>query len=216
MCVGFDHNQFDLLHLWGSWARERYIERIPLIQGIQIIESNRGESSHQHNPFIALLKKDATENSGEVYGFNLIYSGNFSAIVEVDQYKTTRVSMGINPFEFTWLLSPGESFQTPEVVMVYSSKGLGEMSRTYHRLYRKRLCRGVYRDRRRPVLINNWEATYFNFNEEKLLELARVAAEFGIELFVLDDGWFGKRDDDTSSLGDWYVDRKNFLMALIH
>lgn len=167
MSVDFNHNKFDLLHLWGSWARERHIERRLVIHGIQVIESSRGESSHQHNPFIALLSKDATEKYGDVYGFSLVYSGNFAAFVEVDQFNTTRVSMVINPFEFTWVLEPKETFQTPEVVMVYSGNGLGEMSRTYHRLYRKRLCRGAYRDKRRPILIHNWEATYFNFNEEK-------------------------------------------------
>lgn len=214
MSVDFDHDKFDLLHLWGSWAREKYIERSPIIHGIQVIESSRGESSHQHNPFIALLSKDAGEKHGNVYGFSLVYSGNFAVFVEVDQFNTTRVSMGINPFEFTWILEKGETFQTPEVVMVYSGNGLGEMSRTYHRLYRKRLCRGVYRDKRRPILINNWEATYFNFNEEKLLQLAEEAKGLGIELFVLDDGWFGRRDDDTTSLGDWYVDRRKLPKGL--
>lgn len=212
--VDFDHSDFDLLNLWGSWARERYVERKPIIHGIQIIESSRGESSHQHNPFVALLSKNADEKVGDVYGFSLVYSGNFSAFIEVDQYNTTRVSMGINPFEFTWILESGESFQTPEVVMVYSSQGLGEMSRTYHRLYRKRLCRGTYRDKRRPILINTWEAVYFDVNENKLLELAKEAKEIGIELFVLDDGWFGKREDDTSSLGDWYVDRRKLPNGL--
>jgi alpha-galactosidase len=213
-CVDFDHCKFDLLHLWGSWARERYVERTPLMHGIKTIESSRGESSHQHNPFIALLSKDADEKHGDVYGFSLVYSGNFSANIEVDQFNTTRVTMGINPFEFTWILEKGETFQTPEVVMVYSSEGLGEMSRTYHRLYRKRLCRGEYRDKRRPILVNTWEAVYFNINEDKLLALAQKAKELGIELFVLDDGWFGKRDDDTSSLGDWYVDRRKLPNGL--
>lgn len=214
MSVTFDNADFDLLHLWGSWARERMVERVPVIHGLQVIESARGESSHQHNPFIALLSKDATEKSGDVYGFSLVYSGNFASIVEVDQFDTIRVSMGINPFEFTWVLNPNESFQTPEVVMVYSSNGIGDMSRTYHRLYRKRLCRGAYRDKRRPILVNNWEATYFNFNEEKLLSIAKEAADLGIELFVLDDGWFGKRDDDTTSLGDWFVDKRKLPNGL--
>ncbi|ADQ07891.1 Alpha-galactosidase [Caldicellulosiruptor hydrothermalis 108] len=213
-CVDFPEGDFELLHLWGSWARERYIERTPLIHGTQIIESARGESSHQHNPFIALLSKGATEKFGDVYGFSLVYSGNFAAIVEKDQYNLVRVTIGINPFEFTWVLDPGEKFQTPEVVMVYSQDGLGGMSRTYHKLYRKRLCRGAYRDKRRPILINSWEAAYFNFNEEKLLALAKEAKELGIELFVLDDGWFGKRDDDTSSLGDWFVDRRKLPNGL--
>jgi len=214
MSLDFNTDKFDILHLWGSWARERFIERKPLIHGLQVIESSRGESSHQHNPFVALLSKDANEKNGEVYGFNLVYSGNFAIFVEVDQFNTTRISMGINPFEFTWILEPGESFQTPEVVMVYSENGLGGMSRTFHKLYRKHLCRGYYRDRRRPIILNTWEAVYFNISEERLLELAKEAKDLGIELFVLDDGWFGERNDDTSSLGDWYVNKKKIPSGL--
>jgi alpha-galactosidase len=214
MSIDFDNCNYDFLHLHGSWARERHIERTPIINGNQSIESRRGASSHQHNPFIALLSKDATEEHGDVYGFNLVYSGNFKAQVEVDQYKTTRVSIGINPFDFSWLLEPGEDFQTPEVVMVYSSQGLGEMSRTYHKLYRNRLCRGNFRDKTRPVLVNNWEATYFDFNAEKIESIANVAKELGIELFVLDDGWFGKRDKDNCSLGDWVVDARKLPNGL--
>jgi alpha-galactosidase len=214
MNVDFPHAEYEWLHLPGAWARERTIERRPLVSGTQAVESRRGASSHQHNPFIALLQKGANEDYGEVYGFSLVYSGNFLAQIEVDQFRTTRVSMGINPFDFTWLLEPGESFQTPEVVMVYSDKGLNGMSQTYHQLYRTRLARGVYRDRQRPILINNWEATYFNFNEEKILRLAKTAAELGMELFVLDDGWFGKRDNDRSSLGDWFVDKRKLPNGL--
>ncbi|HEY8347408.1 MAG TPA: alpha-galactosidase [Symbiobacteriaceae bacterium] len=206
--LDFHRSDFDFLHLSGASNRERYIERTPLRPGMQAIESRRGASSHQQNPFIALLSRDATEDHGEVYGFSLVYSGNFVAQAEVDMYHTTRVSMGINPFDFSWLLEPGESFQTPEVVMVYSDQGLGAMSRTYHDLYRTRLARGVYRDQVRPIVVNNWEATYFDFDAEKLESIARVAADLGIEVFVLDDGWFGHRDNDESSLGDWYVNTR--------
>ncbi len=212
--IDFHDAGYDLLHLHGSWARERQLERRPLLTGMQSIESRRGASSHQHNPFFALLKKDATEDYGEVYAFNLVYSGNFLAQIEVDQFQTTRVGMGINPFDFTWLLEPGGSFQTPEAVMVFSAEGLGSMSRTFHRLYRSRLCRGRFRDQLRPVLINNWEATYFDFNGEKIERIARTAGELGIELFVLDDGWFGKRNDDQSSLGDWFVNREKLPLGL--
>ncbi len=205
MSIDFPDAGYDLLHLEGGWARERQLERRPLLSGSQGIESRRGSSSHQHNPFLALLRKDSTEDYGEVYGFSLVYSGSFLGQVEVDQFKTTRIAMGINPFDFSWLLEPGASFQTPEVVMVYSAEGLGGMSRTYHQLYRTRLCRGAYRDQERPILINNWEATYFDFNAEKIEEIAKKAGELGIELFVLDDGWFGKRNNDKSSLGDWFV-----------
>lgn len=195
--------------IWrAAGGNERNVLRRPLTMGLQAVDSKRGSSSHQHNPFMALVRKGADEDQGEVYGFSLVYSGSFLANVEVDQYRTTRVTMGLNPFDFSWLLQPGASFQTPEAVMVYSSEGLGGMSRTYHRLYRTRLARGEYRDQERPVLINNWEATYFDFNADKIESIARKGKELGIELFVLDDGWFGKRDDDNSSLGDWFVHRE--------
>ncbi|NRF89531.1 alpha-galactosidase [Paenibacillus frigoriresistens] len=205
--VDYPHSDFDLLQLSGSWVRERHIERRPLAPGKLTVESRRGSSSHQHNPFVALLSKDANEDHGDVYGFSLVYSGNFAAHAEVEPYGSARVSMGINPFDFGWLLEPGQHFQTPEAVMVYSNAGLGDMSRTYHKLYRTRLCRGEFRDRTRPVLVNNWEATYFQFNADKIESIASAGKELGIELFVLDDGWFGKRDSDNSSLGDWVVDK---------
>lgn len=214
MNIDFRDSDFDFINLQGAHCRERHIERKPLFTGIQSIESRRGTSSHQQNPFIVLLRKNSDEDYGEVYGFNLVYSGNFLAQVEVDQFQTTRVQMGINPFDFSWILEPKEAFQCPEVVMVYSSNGLGEMSRTYHDLYRSRLCRGFYRDKERPILINNWEATYFNFNQNKIEEIASCAKELGIELFVLDDGWFGNRDDDKSSLGDWFINKKKLPNGL--
>ena len=214
MSIDFDHIDYDLMSLSGSWARERYVVRRPLVNGTQSVESRRGASGHSENPFIALLSKDATETNGDVYGFSLVYSGNFLASAEVDQYKTTRVVMGINPFDFEWLLEAGEAFQTPEVVMVYSGNGMGEMSRTYHQIYRNRLARGKYRNAARPVLINNWEATYFDFNEDKLKAIAKQASELGVEMLVLDDGWFGKRDSDNCSLGDWYVDHKKLPNGL--
>jgi alpha-galactosidase len=203
--VDFAQADYDLLHLSGAWARERHISRNPIAPGIQSIESRRGSSSHQHNPFIAITSHNATEDHGDVYGFNFVYSGSFLAQAEVDQFATTRVSIGLNPFDFNWLLEAGESFQAPEAVLVYSNEGLGGMSRSYHKLYRTRLCRGTYRDQARPILINNWEATYFDFDADKLERIARSGSELGIELFVLDDGWFGKRNDDKCSLGDWFV-----------
>ncbi|RBW71323.1 alpha-galactosidase [Bacillus taeanensis] len=205
--VDFSDADFDMVHLSGAWARERHVKTRALETGIQSISSARGASSSQQNPFLALKRKDAAENQGEVYSFSFVYSGNFLAQVEVDHYNIARVTMGINPFDFNWLLESGESFQTPEVVMVYSDQGLNGMSQTYHQLYRTRLARGEWRDKIRPVLINNWEATYFDFNEAKILEIAKEAKDLGVELFVLDDGWFGKRDDDTTSLGDWFVDK---------
>ncbi|PKR84471.1 alpha-galactosidase [Heyndrickxia camelliae] len=206
--VDFVDADFEMVQLSGAWARERCVKSRRLVSGIQSISSTRGTSSAQQNPFIALKRFDANEFQGVVYGFSLVYSGNFLAQVEVDSHDTARVSMGINPFDFEWLLKNGESFQTPEVVMVYSDQGLNGMSQTYHQLYRKNLVRGVWKDRVRPVLINNWEATYFNFNERKILDIAKVAKELGIELFVLDDGWFGKRNNDKTSLGDWVVNKE--------
>lgn len=214
MSVDFPYANYDMIRLPGAWARERHIDRQSLATGTQSVESRRGSSSHQQNPFIALLSKDANEDHGDVYGFSFVYSSNFIAQVEVDQFYTARVSMGINPFDFQWHLESGQAFQAPEVVMVYSGEGLGEMSRTYHRLYRTRLCRGVFRDKERPVLVNNWEATYFDFNADKIEALASSANELGIELLVLDDGWFGKRNDDRSSLGDWFVNREKLAGGL--
>lgn len=205
--VDMHNREFDMIHLTGFWARERHIKRTRLTNASICIDSKRGASGHHQNPFIALLDPYANENSGDVYAFNLVYSGNFLAQCEVDQFDQTRINIGINPFDFSWLLKPEEEFSTPEVVMVYSSQGLSKMSKTFHDLYRQRLCRGEYRDKPRPVLLNNWEATYFNFDEPTLDNLASSAQDLGIELFVLDDGWFGKRNNDDSSLGDWYVDK---------
>ncbi|MGF7031680.1 alpha-galactosidase [Paenibacillus mucilaginosus] len=205
--VDMEKSDYDLLYLAGAWTRETQIERRPLGPGCFKVESRRGMSSHQLNPFLALLSPEANEDQGEVYGFSLVYSGNFTADAEVDSMGSVRVSIGINPFEFAWQVEQGASFQTPETVMVYSADGLGAMSRTYHKLYRTRLCRGVHRDLERPILVNNWEATYFDFTADKLEAIAKSGAELGIELFVLDDGWFGKRNDDTTSLGDWVEDR---------
>ncbi|MBS6194972.1 MAG: alpha-galactosidase [Clostridiales bacterium] len=204
-CVEFGDMDFEMIHLAGAWTRERYVKTRKLEMGIQAVQSLRGASSSEHNPFIALKRPNATENQGEVYGFSFVYSGNFLAQVEVNTHDMTRVTMGIHPEMFSWELQAGESFTTPEVVMVYSDQGLNNMSQTYHRLYRTRLVRGEWRDKVRPILLNNWEATYFDFDEEKILNIAKTAKEAGAELFVLDDGWFGNRNDDYRGLGDWYV-----------
>jgi alpha-galactosidase len=194
-----------LLQLSGAWARERHAEVAPLRHGIQAIGSRRGTSSHQQNPFIALLAGDAGEEHGEVRGFSLVYSGGFAAIVEVDQFAVARAQIGLDAPGFRWRLAPGEAFQSPEAVLVWSGAGLGAMSRTYHRLYRTRLARGRFRDQPRPVLINNWEATYFDFDTDKLVGIAKGAKAIGVELMVLDDGWFGARTGDRAGLGDWVV-----------
>jgi alpha-galactosidase len=199
---------WDLVQLSGTWAGENHVTTRRLRPGRQSVGSDRGASSAQHNPFIALRRSTTTESEGEAFGFSLVYSGNFLAEAEVDQFQTTRVRVGISPNTFSWLLEPGAAFVTPEAVLVYSDRGLGGMSDAFHRLYRDRLARGAWRDRTRPVLLNNWEATYFGFDAEKLVAIATSARDLGVELFVLDDGWFGARDDDTTSLGDWFVNKR--------
>lgn len=213
-CVDFDTDKMDMITLNGSWARERAVERCRLHHGKQLVDSCKGESSHQNNPFVALCDNNADEDKGEVFGFNFVYSGNFYAQAEVTQHKKTRFLMGINPLDFEWLLEKGESFTCPEVVMVHSDEGIGKMSRTFHDLYRNNLIRGEYKDKRRPILINNWEATYFNFDTDKLIDIAREASKLGIEMLVMDDGWFGHRDADNSSLGDWFVYEKKLKGGL--
>ncbi len=196
---GYEWVQFS-----GAWGRERFLKTRRLQQGIQSVSSTRGASSHHHNPFVFLKRPTADEHQGEVIGFSLVYSGNFLAQAEVDTYGVTRMMIGINPFGFSWCLKPQESFQTPEAVMIYSTEGMNGMSQAYHRLYRTRLARGYWRDRERPVLLNNWEATYFDFTEEKLLKIAENAKADGVELFVLDACLFSCRCDETNGLGDWW------------
>lgn len=213
-CVDLPDKDYEMIDLAGVWARERHVRRHKLDYGIQSIYSMRGCSSYQFNPFLALARENADEFQGQVYGFSLVYSGNFLAQTEVDNYDTVRVLMGIHPNGFKWTLGKGESFQTPEMVMVYSEAGLNGMSQTFHKLYRTRLARGTWRDKVRPILINSWEAFYFDFDAPKLLGLADAVADLGMELFVLDDGWFGKRDDSTSSLGDWYPNEEKLKGTL--
>ena len=213
-CVDLPDKDYEMIDLAGVWARERHVRRHKLDYGIQSIYSMRGCSSYQFNPFLALARENADEFQGQVYGFSLVYSGNFLAQTEVDNYDTARVLMGIHPNGFKWTLGKGESFQIPEMVMVYSEAGLNGMSQTFHKLYRTRLARGTWRDKVRPILINSWEAFYFDFDAPKLLGLADAATDLGMELFVLDDGWFGKRDDSTSSLGDWYPNEEKLKGTL--
>lgn len=207
----FRDNNFNLLQLIGAHCEERHIEITPLRHGISKIESRRGSSSHMLNPFFALLRKDTTEDMGEVYGLNLVYSGSYEGTIEVDQRHTTRVQMGISSFDFAWPLDVKETFETPEVVMVYSNTGLNGMSQQFHSLYNDCLLKKQYHH---PIVVNNWEATYFGFDEEKLDKLISSAKGLGIETFVLDDGWFGKRNNDESSLGDWYVNKEKLPHGL--
>ena len=197
---------YDLIYFSGGWGREREFCRSEIQQGAKIDISNaRGGSGHTLNPFIMVSAHNADEDKGNVYGFSLIYSGNHSSMIECDQYGNIRVQQGINPFMFKWTLEKGESFVTPQCVMCYSENGIGGLSRELNDVYRTNLCRSKWADKDRPILINNWEATYFDFDEDKLLSIAKRAKEAGVELFVLDDGWFGTRNDDFSGLGDWTV-----------
>ena len=205
----------DVLTLHGAWARERNIQRKPVCYGSFKIESRRGEPSHLVNPFMAVLERTASQNQGKVYGVSLVYSGNFEMEAELDSTDTVRVTAGIGIDNFCWKLEGGESFSAPEAVLVFSESGIGGMSRTYHDLFRNHLIRSKYKFQDRPVLLNSWEAAYFDFDTDKLLGIAKEAAARGVELFVLDDGWFGKRDDDSTSLGDWFVNEKKLPGGLV-
>ncbi len=206
--IDMEDENYELLTLHGSWARERHMERRPLGHGRQGVGSFRGKSSHQEHPFAALLGRHTTQSQGPVYAMNFVYSGNFTAQVELTQADSVRMMMGIHPEGFCWKLAPGEMFQAPEVILVYSDCGLDGMTQNFHDLYRKHLIRSPWLHQERPILINNWEATYFDFNTEKILEIATEAKRLGIEMMVLDDGWFGARNNDDSSLGDWQVNEE--------
>jgi alpha-galactosidase len=213
-CLDMDNQGYEALTLHGSWARERHIDITPLTHAKIKVSSLRGESGHQDHPFMALKTKNADYENGEVYAMHFVYSGNFLVQAQLDQFGMVRMVMGINNEDFCWQLKSGESFQAPEVVMTYSDSGLGGMTRTLHDAYRKHLISGFYKDKKRPILINNWEATYVAFNTEKLLAIAREAAELGIEMLVMDDGWFGKRSSDNCSLGDWVVNEEKLAGGL--
>lgn len=205
MMMDFMDAEFDFIHFNGRHTMERNMTRTPISSGVQSIESSRGASSHQHNPFVIMCRPTADEDQGDCYGFSFVYSGNFLCEIEKDQFDQTRVVFGINPRGFSYYLQPGESFDAPEVVLSYSDQGFSKLSHQYHDLYRENLCRSSYTHKERPIVINSWEATYFDFDDKKLLNIAKEAVDMGVELFVLDDGWFGKRDSDDSGLGDWSV-----------
>ena len=215
-CIDMDDEDFEMLTLHGSWARERQMERRSIAYGKQSVSSLRGESSHQDHPFMAWMTKGSNQASGDVYGMHFVYSGNFIAQIEKSQFDSIRAVMGIHSEGFEWLLTPGDEFVAPEVVLTYSHNGIGQMSRNLHDFYREHLIRSKYLHQKRPVLINNWEATYFDFDTDKLLAIAKSAAEHGIEMLVMDDGWFGHRNDDTTSLGDWFVNENKIKGGLKH
>ena len=213
-CVNFPSMDYNMINLSGVWSRERRVITRHLAHGIQSVASKRGSSSHNHNPFVALVDDKGGEDFGDAFGFNLVYSGNFSADIETDYLDCTRLVMGINPIDFTWVVEPDDEFQSPEVVMVYSDSGMGKMSRTFHDLYNNNLIRGDWKNKKRPLLINSWEGSGFDFDQETLVRYAKEAKKLGIELLVMDDGWFGHRDSDNSSLGDWFVNESKLKGGL--
>lgn len=213
-CTDFTDREFDLMRLWGDWAKERTPERAPLAHGMTKIQAIRGVSSHQLNPFIALLSKDCAEERGECYGYQLIYSGSFALSAERTCKGSTRVMGGINDLNFGWRLNSGEKFITPQVAIAYSDGGLGGMSRAFADFIRERIISPAWVEKSRPVLVNNWEATYFDFGNERLFPIIDGAAELGLDTFVLDDGWFGNRNDAKTGLGDWFVNTKKLQGGL--
>ncbi|MFR4818279.1 MAG: alpha-galactosidase [Blautia stercoris] len=218
MCLDIPYGDWEWMHFYGRHTMERQAERVPVLHGISESSSSRGTSSHHQNPAVLLCEKDCTETNGYCIGAALMYSGGFQAQVEKDQLEQVRLVMGIHPDTFEWTLEAGEAFYTPEVILSCSTTGFAKLSQNFHHIIRNHVCRGTYQLSSRPVLINNWEATYFDFNEEKILNIARQASKLGIDMMVLDDGWFGKRDDDCSGLGDWFVNEKKLnggLKALV-
>lgn len=214
MTMDFMDSDYDFIHFDGRHTMEREWSRNPLAYGIQNVGSFRGASSHQHNPFTILCERGASEDDGRCYGFSFVYSGNFMCKVEKDQYDQARIVMGIHPKHFSYQLKPGERFTAPEVVLAYSGEGLTHLTHLYHRVYRENLCKSPYVKKERPILINSWEAAYFDFDEAKLLKIAKEAVDMGVELFVLDDGWFGNRNDDNAALGDWDVNTAKLPQGL--
>lgn len=216
LCMDFINGSgMDLLNLPGRYGQERQTERQPMTHHIHTISSVRGSSSHQQNPFVVLCDGNATEDFGKCYGFSLMYSGNFLAEAELDQYDQLRLVMGIHPKQFVYEVKPGEVFEGPEVVMAFTEKGLTGLSHLYHDFYRTNLCESKFVTKvERPVLINSWEAAFMDFDDKKLVEIAKAAKNMGVELLVMDDGWFGKRDDDNSGLGDWFVNENKIKCGL--
>ena len=213
-CLDLPFGKWDLIHFHGRHCMERMPERMPVPNAVQTIGSNRGTSSHQHNPFVILAAPEATEDFGECYGAMLVYSGNFKIEAEYSQLRSTRVVAGISDDRFCWQLEQNENFYTPEVLLSYTGGGLTALSHQYQDFLAQNICRGPYKNSPRPVLINNWEATYFDFNARQIYQIARQAKELGVEMLVLDDGWYGKRNDDTSGLGDWYVNEEKLGCTL--
>lgn len=213
-CLDFVAGEYDLISFYGRHAMERNYQRTQVTHTNQSIGSRRGTSSHQYNPMLILTEREATEDFGSCYAMSFVYSGGFLGEIEQDQFGQTRALLGLSQEQFSYPVESGEVFYAPEVVLSYSEKGLAKLSQNLHRCYRKHLCRGKYKETVRPVLLNSWEASYFDFNGESIYQLAKQASGLGIEMLVMDDGWFGKRDDDNSGLGDWYVNEEKLGESL--
>lgn len=213
-CLDFVGGKFDLLTFYGRHMMERNVQREEVLHGVRQIGSRRGASSHQYNPMMILADRETTEDSGKCYGMSFVYSGNFLGEVELDQFNLTRMQLGIGSDQFSYPLKSGQSFYAPEVVMTYSSEGMGQLSRNFHKCIRRHICRGKYRDVIRPILVNSWEAAYMDFDGNTIRNLAKEAANLGVDMVVMDDGWFGKRNDDNSGLGDWQVNEEKLGCSL--
>ena len=207
-CLDLPFGPWELIHFHGRHCMERQPERVPLSHNIQTLRSARGASSHQHNPFAILAAPHTTEETGECLGAMLVWSGNFKIECEVSQMQSTRLVAGVSDDDFSWTLEPGGQFAAPEVLFCYSDQGLSELSARYHRFLQRHIIRSPWRDKPRPILINNWEATYMDFDAQRIWDIARQARDLGVEMLVLDDGWFGERSDDSSGLGDWQFNEK--------
>ena len=214
MNIDWVYGDYEWLTFYGRHAKERNLRRSKLDQGIHAIGSVRGASSHHQNPFAIVCEQNADETKGQCFGFSFLYSGEFLMEAEKDQAEQTRLVCGIHPDNFAWSLQPGEEFHTPEIMMTASESGFGTVSRNFHKTIREHVCRGEWRYKRRPILINNWEATYFNFRGEHLVDIAKTAAGLGVELFVLDDGWYGRRGGEDSGLGDWFPNEEKLGCSL--
>ena len=213
-CLDFVSGEYDLISFYGRHAMERNFQRTPVVHGMQVIGSRRGTSSHQYSPLMILAERETTETNGGCYAMSFVYSGGFQGETEHDQCNQTRVLLGIQEEQFCYPLDAGETFCAPEVIISYSDRGLNRLSQQLHSCIRHHICRGKYKEKVRPILLNSWEACYFDFDGESICRLAQEAAEAGIEMLVMDDGWFGKRDDDNSGLGDWFVNEEKLGMSL--
>ena len=214
LSIDLPDRDYKWMQFSGAWGREKTLVERDITEGITAIRSMRGHSSANHNPFVILKRKNTDEFQGEALGLSLVYSGNFVTQAEGDTYGTLRLMTGINPEGFSWKLDPEEEFQTPEAILAFTEDGLNGLSQTLHRLFRKRLSRGAWKEKERPILLNNWEATMMDFDEESILKIASKGKEAGVELFVLDDGWFGERNDDLRGLGDWYTNTKKLPQGI--